>query len=133
MFVAQVNVLYNFLIDPIQGIETTPKLLQFISISVAPASILAAVSYIMSRRYGSRSIGAMIIASGVIIILGMTHAYMLIEDIDPKLHNPVIEALPIVFAVIGIPIILVGASLLRKKNPKRRSSLGLASDPQNDA
>ena len=40
-----------------QGFTPDPKLIQFVSIGVAPAGILAAVAYIMSRNYGSKQIG----------------------------------------------------------------------------
>ena len=133
MFAAEVNVLYGYLADPHRTIEPTPKLLQFISIGVAPASILAAVAYIMSRRHGSRPIGSMIIAGGAAMIAGMALAHSRLDQIKPELLEPAIVQAPIVFACIGIPVIAVGAALLRRKEPRRRSSLDLSSWTQSDA
>ena len=132
MFAAEVNVLYDFLEDPHRMIEATPKLLQFISIGVAPASVLASVAYIMARRYGSKPIGTMILAGGAAMMLGMAIAHTRLDRIDPKFVEPAIEITPIMFAAISIPVMLVGAALLREKSPKRRSSLDFASWSQSD-
>lgn len=132
MFVAEINVLYNFLNDPFQYIEPVPKVLQFISISIAPASILVAVSYILSRRYGSKFVGTLMIIGGVALILGMAHAYTLLDDIEPKFLEPAIEITPIVFAIIGIPITLIGVLLLRDKKPRKNSSLDFSSWSQSE-
>ena len=58
MFVAEIITLFYFLIEPKDKIEPNSYILQFISIGVAPACILAAVAFIMSKRYGSRLIGS---------------------------------------------------------------------------
>ena len=54
---------FNFGLD----FDATPKILQFISIGVAPASIMAGLSYFMSRHYGSKPVGYLIIAGGIVI------------------------------------------------------------------
>ena len=54
MFVGEIVTLYYFMIDSPREIEPVPKLLQFISIGVAPALVMTGVSFIMSKRYGSR-------------------------------------------------------------------------------
>ena len=71
MFVGEVNVLYNYLIHPKVDTEPEAKLLMYISIGAAPASIMAATSFIMSKRYGSKQIGGLILAGGVILFMGM--------------------------------------------------------------
>ena len=38
MFVGEILTLYDFMIDPPREVQPTPKILQFISISVAPVS-----------------------------------------------------------------------------------------------
>ena len=51
---------------------------------LAPAGILAAVAFIMSRQYGSKQIGGMIIAGGVIMFVGMFVCYTMVDKIDER-------------------------------------------------
>ncbi len=132
MFAAEINVLFNFLHDPLDFIEPTPKLLQFISIGIAPAVILTAVAYIMSRRYGSRAIGTMTIIGGCALIIGMAHAHTLLDGIEAKFLDPAIVATPIVFGILGVPVIVVGAMLLRSKGQPKRSSQDFSSWQQSE-
>lgn len=132
MFAAEINVLYDFLDDPFQDIEPVPKILQFVSISIAPASILAAVSYILSRAYGSKAVGTTIIIGGAAVIIGMAHAYTLIDSIDPRFIDSTVTSVPMIFTAIGALVVLVGALLLRDKKPRRNSSLDLSSWSQSD-
>ncbi|MFB5622916.1 MAG: UDP-N-acetylglucosamine 2-epimerase, partial [Nitrosarchaeum sp.] len=65
MFVGEIVSIFHFMMTPLNvefpiAFEPTPKILQFISIGVAPASILAGLSFILSKRYGSKQIGALI-------------------------------------------------------------------------
>ena len=69
MFAGEMISVYYFMLtiseDAVvaQGFSPDPKLIQFVSIGVAPAGILAAVAYIMSRNYGSKQIGGLIIVA----------------------------------------------------------------------
>ncbi|MCY4252859.1 MAG: hypothetical protein OXU86_04865 [Thaumarchaeota archaeon] len=133
MFAAEIVVFYNFLQDPHMPIEASPKILQFVSIGVAPACILAAVSYIMSRRYGSRAIGAMICAGGAAMLAGMAYAHTQVGGIAAEHLEFAVVAVPAVFAAVSVPVIVVGASLLReRKRPRRHSSIDHASWTQSD-
>ena len=73
MFAGEMISVYYFMLtvpeDAVvaQGFTPDPKLIQFVSIGVAPAGILAAVAYIMSRNYGSKQIGGLIIVGGIIL------------------------------------------------------------------
>ena len=124
-FVAEVITLFNFMIDPADndsfGFEAAPKLYQFISLSIAPATIMMGVSFHLSKRYGSRLNGMMIIVSGIIVLLGMAFAYVMIEDLKPELVDFSVEIVPIIFMVTSIPVIVFGARLLktRPRKPKK--------------
>lgn len=120
MFAGEIITIYNFMINPITDIfEPEPKMLQFISIGVAPASILAGVSYILSRRYGSRPIGAMILAGGIVLMAAMAVTYVLVDDIQEQFKTPSVTLAPIVFMVVSIPVMAVGLMLFRVR--KRRT------------
>ena len=124
-FVAEVFTLFNFMIDPADndsfGFEAAPKLYQFISLSIAPATIMMGVSFHLSKRYGSRLNGMMIIVSGIIVLLGMAFAYTMIGDLKPDLVDSSVEMVPIIFMGVSIPVIFFGTRLLktRLRKPKK--------------
>jgi hypothetical protein len=124
-FVAEIFTLFNFMIDPADndsfGFEAAPKLYQFISLSIAPATIMMGVSFHLSKRYGSRFNGMVIILSGIIVLLGMAFAFTMIDDIKPELVDFSVEIVPIIFMVTSIPVIVFGARLLktRPRKPKK--------------
>jgi len=101
--------------------EADPKLLQFISIGVSPASILAALSFLMSRRYGSKPIGLMIIGGGIIMLVGMAVCYSLIDQIPEEYITGSVRLVPLLFMTLSAPVIIVGMILLKtkKKRPKK--------------
>ena len=124
-FVAEIITLFNFMIDPSDndsfGFEAAPKLFQFISLSIAPATIMIGVSFILSKRYGSKLNGMLIIISGIIVLVGMIYANTMIEDLKPSLVDSTVEMVPYIFMGVSIPIIVVGARLLktRSRKPKK--------------
>ncbi len=54
IFVGEIITIFNFMIDPTltDFFEPESKILQFISIGVAPAVIMSGTSYMMARKYG---------------------------------------------------------------------------------
>jgi len=124
MFAGEMISVYYFMTDVPEAIEFSitfdadPKIFQFISIGVAPAGILAAVPFIMTRRYGSKQVGGLIVAGGVIMLVGMFVTYSLIDKIDDAYITDVVEYSPILFMILSIPVIAVGAFLTKEK--KRR-------------
>ncbi len=118
MFVGEIVTLYNFIIEPVRYIEPAPKILQFISIGVAPAVILTGSAFLLARRYGSKLIGGMIVAGGAIMLAGMVYAYSLLDYIEPTYLVDVVQITPLIFMVVSIPVMIVGGILLKEK--KRR-------------
>ena len=124
MFAGEMISVYNFMTDVPEAIafsitfDADPKIFQFISIGAAPAGILAAVPYIMTRQYGSRPIGGLIAAGGVIMMIGMFVSYSLVDKMDDVYVTDVVKYTPILFMILSIPVIAVGAYLSKEK--KRR-------------
>ena len=124
MFVGEMISIYNFMINVpddfqyAQFFDADPKIIQFISIGVAPAGILAGVAFIMSRQYGSKTIGGLIIGGGVILVVGMYVCYTLIPQIPERYITDAVEFVPQLFMILSIPVMAVGARLLKQK--KRR-------------
>ena len=128
MFAGEMISVYNFMNtvsdDAVvaQGFQPDPKLIQFVSIGVAPAGILAAVAYIMSRNYGSKQIGGLIIVGGIILLAGNLVVYSWVDSVPEIYVTDAVQYLPILFIILSAPVMGVGASLIlkRKKRPKKR-------------
>ena len=125
MFVGEMLSIYIFMTDVPEtfqfGLEfdATPKILQFISIGVAPAGVMAGLSYLMARRYGSKPIGYLIIAGGIVMLIGMAYCFILVDKIEDSFLTDTVTYTPILFMVLSLPVMVVGASLLKIK--KKRS------------
>jgi len=125
MFVGEIITLYNFMQDtPEQTssfiLDPDPKIFQFISIGVAPATVMAGISFFISKQYGSKPTGLMIIAGGAILLGGMAFAHSMISGINPAYESKVIPIFTPLFMVISIPIIIVGTRLLKIKKRKSK-------------
>ena len=124
-FVAEIITVFNFMINPSEsadfGFEAAPKIFQFISLSIAPAAIVFGVSFVLSKRYGSKLNGMLMITAGVIILAGMILAYTMIEHVQEKLMDISVEITPVIFMIVSIPIIIFGVRLLkiRPRKPKK--------------
>ena len=127
MFAGEMISVYNFMVNVpeddgfLRAFEPDPKIIQFISIGVAPAGILAGVAFIMSRQYGSKPIGGMIIAGGVILLVGMYVCYSMLDKIDDYYITDSVKYVPILFMILSFPVMGVGAYLtkLKKRRPKK--------------
>ena len=128
MFAGEMISVYYFMmtvpLDSVvaQGFQPDPKLIQFVSIGAAPAGILAAVAFIMSRNYGSKQIGGLIIVGGIILLAGSIVSYSMVDSIRDSYVTDAVKYLPLLFIILSAPVMGVGASLIlkRKKRPKKR-------------
>ncbi|MBC8252114.1 MAG: hypothetical protein ISR80_01600 [Nitrosopumilus sp.] len=127
MFAGEMISIYNFMTNIpsddgfLKTFEANPKIFQFISISVGPAGILAGVAFLMSKQYGSKQIGGMIIVGGIILLVGMYVCYSMVDKIIDDYQTDVVQYIPILFMVLSIPVMGVGAYLSKqkKKRPKK--------------
>ena len=121
MFAGEMISVYNFMtIVPdedefLRSFSANPKIIQFVSIGVGPAGILAGVAFIMSRQHGSKSVGGMIIVGGVIMLVGMYVCYSMINKIDDQFITNSVKYVPILFMVLSIAVMGVGAYLSKHK------------------
>jgi len=121
MFVGEIISIFNFMSEQtFVTFEPESKILQFISIGVAPGVIMSGTSYMMARKFGSKQIGRLVIAGGIVLLVGMSYAYTMLDSIDKDYHVFTVIITPPLFMVVSIPIIIVGGLLFRiKKRPKR--------------
>jgi hypothetical protein len=122
IFVGEIISIFNFMIDPTltDFFEPESKILQFISIGVAPAVIMSGTSYMMARKFGSKQIGWLVIAGGIVLLVGMLYAYTMLDSIDKDYHMFTVIIVPPLFMAVSISVMIVGALLFRiKKRPKR--------------
>jgi len=124
MFVGEMISIYHFMTDVSANLEfgvafdPTPKILQFISIGVAPASILAGLSFILSKRYGSKQIGSMILGGGMILLIGMVYCYTLLGKLVVSYVTDSVMITPPLFIGISIPVMIVGLILIKTNKPR---------------
>lgn len=127
MFAGEMISVYNFMVnvpedfDFASSFSADPKIIQFVSIGVAPAGVLAAVAFIMSKKYGSRQIGGLIIVGGIILLSGMFVCYTMLEDIKEIYLTDAVRIIPILFMVLSFVVMGVGTYLAKniKKRPKK--------------
>ncbi|MCE2498281.1 MAG: hypothetical protein J4F28_04705 [Nitrosopumilaceae archaeon] len=101
--------------------EADPKILQFISISAAPAGVMGAIAFIMSKYYGSRPVGLLLIGGGGVMLAGMYACHVMLERIDEAYVTDAVALAPYVFMGMSAPVVAFGARLFkrRKRRPKK--------------
>jgi len=121
IFVGEIISIFHFMSEQtFETFEPESKILQFISIGVAPAVIMSGTSYMLARRFGSKQIGWLIITGGIVLLVGMSCAYTMLGSIDKEYQAFTVIITPPLFIVVSIPVMIVGALLFRiKKRPKR--------------
>ena len=121
IFVGEIISIFHFMSEQtFETFEPASKMLQFISIGVAPAVIMSGTSYMLARKFGSKQIGWLIITGGIVLLVGMSYAYTMLDSIDKDYQVFTVIITPPLFIVVSIPVMIVGALLLRiKKRPKR--------------
>ena len=120
MFAGEIISIFNFMSDPTLPIEPESKILQFISIGAAPGVIMSGTSYMIARKFGSKQIGWLVIAGGIVLLVGMSYAYTMLDSIDKDYHIFTVVIIPPLFIVVSIPVIIVGALLFRLKKRSRK-------------
>ena len=128
MFAGEMISVFNFMLDVPESFEfgraldVDAKIFQFISIGVAPAGILAAVPFFMTKQYGSKPIGGMIILGGVILLIGMYVCYSMLDSLDDVYLTFTVTFTPVLFMAVSVPVMVVGAYLFKheKKRPKKQ-------------
>ena len=120
MFVGEIISIFNYMSNPEIAIEPASKVLQFISIGVAPGVVMSGTSYMIARKFGSKQIGWLIIAGGIVLLVGMLYAYTMLDDIPKDYQVFTVMITPPLFMLVSIPVIVVGTLLFRlKKRPKK--------------
>ena len=130
IFVGEMISIFNYMLEPSgeallddfikPPVDASGKILQFISIGVAPGLVMTATSYMLARKFGSKQIGWLIIAGGLVLLIGMFYANTMIDGIEKDLRVFTVTITPPLFMAVSIPMMIVGALLFRiKKRPKK--------------
>lgn len=108
----------DFLKPPVY--DAPSKILQFISIGVAPGLVMSGTAYMLARKFGSKQIGWLIIIGGLVLLIGMFYSYTMLDDIEKDYQVFTVTITPPLFMAVSIPIMIVGSLLFRiKKRPKK--------------
>jgi predicted permease len=81
---------------------------------------MSGASYLIARKFGSKQIGWLVIAGGIVLLVGMSYAYTMLDSIDEDYHVLTVVITPPLFMVVSIPVIIVGALLFRIKKRSRK-------------
>lgn len=127
MFVALLLSFYNFLIGPDgQGpqrvIDPGSLVLQTIFISGAPSLVLAGFVFGMARSFGTRIGGALLLASGVVMVAGMAVGTIMLERVDDQYLVGTVPYVPYFFIAAGAGVIGVGGYLVAISGKRARYS-----------
>ena len=122
MFVGEIISIFNFMGDPTltEFFEPESKILQFISMGVAPGVIMSGTSYMIARKFGSKKIGWLVIIGGIVLVVGRSYAYTMLDSIDKDYQMFTVNIVPPLFMVVSIPVMIVGALLFRIKKRSRK-------------
>ena len=121
IFVGEIISIFHFMSEQTYvTFEPESKILQFISIGAAPGVIMSGTSYMLARKFGSKQIGWLVIAGGIVLLVGMSYAYTMLDSIDKDYHVFTVIIVPPLFIVVSIPVIIVGALLFRLKKRSRK-------------
>ena len=109
LFAALMISFYLFLVGPDEkgpGIYVDPQgvLIQIISISEVPALILAGTVFGLQRAYLVKEATLVLIASGIIVIVGMAIAGTIVPKINRNYILGGIDAVPFVFMAGGAAV-----------------------------
>jgi len=116
IFVGEIISIFHFMSEQtFETFEPASKMLQFISIGAAPAVIMSGTSYLIARKYGSKQIGWLVIAGGIVLLVGMSYAYTMLDSIDKDYQVFTVTITPPLFIVVSIPVMVVGALLFKTK------------------
>ena len=130
IFVGEMISIFNYMQEPSgeallddfikPPVDASGKILQFISIGVAPGLVMTATSYLIARKFGSKQTGWLIIIGGLVLLIGMFYANTMIDGIEKDLRVFAVTITPPLFMAVSIPMMIVGALLFRiKKRPKK--------------
>ena len=116
IFVGEIVSIFHFMGEQtFETFEPASKMLQFISIGAAPAVIMSGTSYLIARKFGSKQIGWLVIAGGIVLLVGMSYAYTMLDSIDKDYQVFTVIITPPLFIVVSIPVMVVGALLFKTK------------------
>lgn len=101
--------------------EADPKILQFISISAAPAGVMGAVAFILSKYYGSAFVGVMLVAGGTVMLAGMYACHSMLSGIDGSYITDAVYIAPYLFMGLSAPVVAFGVRLIshKRRRPKK--------------
>jgi hypothetical protein len=126
MFVTLILSFYNFLIGPEgKGPQTSVDpfgaIVQIVSISGAPSLILAGVAFGTARSSAERHPAFILIATGIILIGGMSAARIALSKINSSFVIAGMDLVPVLFILGGLGIAALGGYLLVTSKRARRN------------
>jgi len=130
MYVALLISFYTFLIGPSGNgpntvVEPTAVMIQLVSISGAPALIMSGIVFAMTRGSRNRPAGPILIAAGIILIVGIISLEYISPKIPERMMISSFEPVNYAFIAGGVGIVLVGIYQFIQPRNQRRNKIPL--------
>ena len=81
---------------------------------------MSGTSYMIARKFGSKQIGWLVIAGGIVLLVGMFYASIMLDNIDKEYYVFTVIITPPLFMAVSIPVMIVGALLFRIKKRSKK-------------
>ena len=81
---------------------------------------MSGTSYMIARKFGSKQIGWLVIAGGIVLLVGMFYASIMLDSIDKEYYVFTVIITPPLFMAVSIPVMIVGALLFRIKKRSKK-------------
>ena len=130
MYVALLLSFYTFLIGPSGNgpntvVDPIAIMVQIVSISGAPALILAGIVFAMTRSSRIKWSGPILIVAGLIFIFGITSARSLIPKIPERMMISSFDWVNYAFIIAGVAILLIGIYQFLPPKSQRKNRIHL--------
>ena len=88
-----------------------------ISISDAPSLLLGGIAYGLSKDYGKKLTGVLLICAGIVFVMGMIISIYKSFPLPAEFSHTMLVIIPYIFLPAGIDVFILGI-LLYKKSKK---------------
>lgn len=130
MYVALLLSFYTFLIGPSGNgpntvVDPIAVMVQIVSMSGAPALVVSGIVFAMTRGSRDKGAGPILIAAGIILIVGIISLRFISPKIPEKMMTSSFDPINYVFIIAGFGVVLIGIYQFLHPRDQRRNRIRL--------